>query len=130
MINLEVARISLHKLEYEKDRTDYPVDYNYFEMGYCGPPNFSYTNIQLKQASDFLPSHFQKEDNSFINNKLKNKRTQLVYLYYVYKPNKNASITDITNSDEMAYKYVLTYGYESTIYHRHIISVVVCFLLK
>ena len=45
MINLEVARISLHKLEYEKDCTDYPVDYNYFEMGYCGPPNFPYTKI-------------------------------------------------------------------------------------
>ena len=51
------------------------------------------------------------------------KKTQLVYLYYVYKHKKNASRPDIKNYDEKAYKYVPTYGYESTGYHRHMISV-------
>ena len=107
------------------DLTDYPVDYNCFEIGYCGQPNFTYTNIQLNQASDLIPSHFKKEDHSFINDTLKNKKTQLVYLYYFYKPKKNASKTDITKYDEKAYKYVPTYGDESTGYYRHMISVVV-----
>ena len=40
----------------------------------------------------------------------KNKKTQLVYLYYVYKPKKNAPRTDIMNYDEIAYKYMPTYG--------------------
>ena len=60
-----------------------------FKVGYCGHPNFPYTNIQLEQASDLILSHFQKEDHSFIIDTLRNKKTQLVYLYYVYKP-KNA----------------------------------------
>ena len=102
----------------------------FFEIGYCGHPNFPYKNIQPEQASDWILSHFQKEDHSLIHDKLKNKKTQLVYLYYVYKPKKNKSITDITNYDEIAYKYVPTFGYESTCYHSHMISVVVCFLLK
>ena len=51
----------------------------------------------------------------------------MVYLYYVYKPKQNASRTYIANDDEMAYKYVPTYGDESTGYHRHMISVVVFF---
>ena len=57
----------------------------------------------------------------------KNKKTQFVKLYYVYRPNKNASKTDITKYDEKAYKYVPTYGDESTGYHRYMISVVVFF---
>ena len=32
MLNLEVDRISLQQLEYEMDRTDYPVDYSFFEI--------------------------------------------------------------------------------------------------
>ena len=51
----------------------------------------------------------------------------MVYLYYVYKPKENESRTDITNYDEMAYKYVPTYGDESNGYHRHMISDVVFF---
>ena len=51
----------------------------------------------------------------------------MVYLYYVYKPKQNASRTDITNYGEKAYKYVPTYGDESTIYHCHRISVVLFF---
>ena len=31
MLNLEVDRIYLQQLEYEMDRTDYPVDYNFFK---------------------------------------------------------------------------------------------------
>ena len=96
------------------DCTDYPVDYIFFEIGYCGHPNFSYTNIQFEQTSDLILLHFQKEDHSFIRDTLKNNNTQLVYLYYVYKPKKNAPSTDITNYDEMAYKYVPTYGDEYT----------------
>ena len=34
----------------------------------------------------------------------------MVYFYYVYIPKKNASRKDINNYDEMAYKYVPTYG--------------------
>ena len=49
----------------------------------------------------------------------------MVSLYYVYKPKNNASRTDITKYDEMAYKYGPTYGDESTAFHRHMISVVV-----
>ena len=43
------------------------------------------------------------------------------------KPKKNASRTDITSYDERAYKYVSTYGDESTGYHRRMISAVVFF---
>ena len=60
MLNIEVDRISLQQLEYEMDRTDYPVDYKSFDIGYCGHPNFPYTNIQLKQASDLILLHFHQ----------------------------------------------------------------------
>ena len=56
------------------DRTDYPVDYNCFEIGYCGHPNFPYTNIQFEQSSDLILSHFQKEDHSFIHDTLKKQK--------------------------------------------------------
>ena len=46
-------------------------------------------------------------------------------LIYFYRPNKNASRTDITNYDKKDYAFVPTYGYESTGYHHHIISGVV-----
>ena len=51
----------------------------------------------------------------------------MVHFYYVYKPKKNTSRTDIKNYDEIAYKYGPTYGDESTGYHCHMISVVVFF---
>ena len=54
-----------------------------------------------------------------------NKKTQLVSLYFVYRPKKNAPITDITNDDEKVYTFAPTYGDESTGYHCHMISVVV-----
>ena len=62
-----------------------------------------------------------------INDTLRNKKTQLVSLYYVYKPKKNVSRMDITNYDEKAYKYVPTYVDESTGHHLHMISGVVFF---
>ena len=52
------------------------------------------------------------------------KNTQLVSFFNIYKPNKNASRTDITYYDEKAYKYGPIYGDESTSYHHHMISVV------
>ena len=54
-------RIFLQQLEYKMDHTDYPVNYNCFEIGYCGHPTFLYTNIQLKQASDLILLHIQEE---------------------------------------------------------------------
>ena len=51
----------------------------------------------------------------------------MFYLYYFYKPKQNTSRTDIKNYDEKTYKYVPTYGDESTIYHCHRISVVLLF---
>ena len=59
MLNLEVGRLFLQQLEYEMDRTNFPVDLKRIEIGYCGHPNLPYTNIQLEQASDLIPSHFK-----------------------------------------------------------------------
>ena len=47
LLNLEVDKLSLQKLEFEMDRTDDPVNYSFLEIGYCGHPNFPYTNTQL-----------------------------------------------------------------------------------
>ena len=95
-------------------------------MGYCGHPNFSYANIQFKKATNLILLIFRKKTiHSFINDTLSNKKTQLVYLYYIYKPKKNASRTDITKYDEKVYTFAPTYGDESTGYHCHMISVVV-----
>ena len=55
MLKFEVDRLSIQQLEYEMNRTDYPVDYNFCEIGYCGHPNFPYTNIKLKQATILTP---------------------------------------------------------------------------
>ena len=81
MLNFEVNRLSLQKLEYEMDCTDYPVDCNFFEIGYCGHPNFPYTNIQFKQATNLILSHFQEEDHTFINDTKKNIHNWFSYIY-------------------------------------------------
>ena len=60
MLYLEVDRISLQQLEYEMNITNYSVKYNFFEIGYCGHPNYIYTNIQLEQARDLISLHFHK----------------------------------------------------------------------
>ena len=87
------------------DYTDYPVDYNYFEIGYCGHPHFPYGNIQFRQATNLKLSYFQKEYHPFIHDTLKNKKTQLGSLYIFYRTKKNSSITDITNDDENDYTF-------------------------
>ena len=45
MLKSKVDRLSFQQLEYEMDRTDLPDDCNYFEIGYCGHPNFHYTHV-------------------------------------------------------------------------------------
>ena len=52
MLKSEVVRSSLHQLEHEMDRADFPDDYNFFEIVYCGPPTFPYANIQIEQATN------------------------------------------------------------------------------
>ena len=54
MLNLVVERISLQQVEYEMESIDLPDDYNFFEIGYCGHPNFPYANIQFKKATNFI----------------------------------------------------------------------------
>ena len=83
----------------------YPDNYNYFELGYCGHPQFPYSKVFLDQASDLKPSHFQDEDHPFISEALRDENIQLVLLYYVYKPKTDASRTKNTNEDVNAYKY-------------------------
>ena len=46
MIDHVVDRLSPQKLEYEMERIDIPDDYIFFEIGYCGHPNFLYACIQ------------------------------------------------------------------------------------
>ena len=67
MLNCEVDRLYLQQLEYEMVCTDYPVDYNCFEIGYCGHPYPPYANVQFKKSTNSILSHFQEEDHSFIH---------------------------------------------------------------
>ena len=97
----------------------------FFEIGYCGHPEFLYAHIQLEKSTKLLLSNFQEEDHPLIYDTLNNKKTQLVCLYIFYRPNKNASITDITNDYLTYYRFAPTYGYRSTDFHCHMISVVV-----
>ena len=62
MLNLEVERLSLQKLEYEMDHTGFHVYYYFFEIEYCGYPNFPYAHIQLEQSTKLILLHFQEED--------------------------------------------------------------------
>ena len=88
-------------------------------------PNFPYAHIQLYQATKLILSHFQEEDHPFIEETHNNKKTHIVCLYSVYRPNKNAYRTDITNDYQKAYVFAPTYGDGSSAFHRHMISVVV-----
>ena len=58
------------------------------------------------------------------------KKTQLFFLYSVYRPKKNASRTNIMNCDQKAYAFAPTYVDGSTAFHRHMISVVVFYYLN
>ena len=60
MPNFEVNRLYFQQLEYKMDCTGYPVNYIYFEIGCCGNPNFPYENIQFKQSTNLILSHFQE----------------------------------------------------------------------
>ena len=77
MLNFKVEILSLQKLEHEMDRTNYPVDYKCFEIGYCGQTNFPYSNIQFKQANNLILSHFQEEYHPLIHDTQKNKNKKL-----------------------------------------------------
>ena len=70
-------------------------------------------------------SYFKDEEHFFVKDTLRNKKNQLVSLYYVYKPKTNTSRTKNTNDDEKAYKFGTLYGDESTGFHCYMISVVV-----
>ena len=96
-----------------------------FLLGYCGHPKYPHSKIFLDRSSDLILSHFKEEDHSYIKDALSNKKIQLVLLYYVYKPNTNASRTKYTNNYEQAYKFCPLFGDESTGFHLHLISVVV-----
>ena len=82
MLNLKVDRIYLQQLEYEMSRTDYLVDYNVSEIGYCSNPNPPYTNIQLEKVSYLIISHFQEEDNSLFNDALKKRHNWFTYIMF------------------------------------------------
>ena len=125
VIKIALDRLSLQQLEYEMERADIPDDYNCFEIGNCGHPAFPYAHIQLDQATKLIPSHFQVEYNPFIHDILNNKNTQLVWLYFVYRPNINELRTDPTNDDQKSYAFAPTYGDGSTAFHHSMISVVV-----
>ena len=127
ILNLVVERISLQQLEYEMERDDLPDDYNCFEIGYCGHPASPYAHIQLEQSTKWIIYNFREEEHPLIYDTINNKNKQLVWLYFVYRPNKNASRIDITDDDQKAYAFAPTYGDVSTDFQRHTISVVVFF---
>ena len=54
-------------------------------------------------------------------------KRQFFCLYFVYIPKKNESRTDITNDDQKAHAFAPPYGYGSTAFHRHMISVVMLY---
>ena len=60
MLNPKVYRLYPQQLEHKMYCTDYPVDYSFLEIGYCGHPNFPYSDIQLKKATNLILSHFRK----------------------------------------------------------------------
>ena len=60
ILNFEAERSSLQQLEYEMDCNDYPVDYIFSEIIYCGLPKFRCENIQFKQAINLILSPFQE----------------------------------------------------------------------
>ena len=98
------------------------------EIGYCSHPVFPYAHIQLDQATKLILSHFQEEDHLFMYDTFNNKKIQLVCLYFVYGPKKNASRTYLTNYDQNAYSFAPTYRDGSTAFHCPMISVVVFYL--
>ena len=128
-LNPNLDRLFIQQLECEMYSAGYPDKYNFFELGYCGHTQYPCSKIFLCQASDLTLSHFKEEDHLFISDALRDKKTQLVLLYHVYKPKTNTSRTKNTTEnmtdDEKAYKFGTLYGDESTGFHCYMISVVV-----
>ena len=85
-LDSKLDRLSIQQIDFEMDSAGYPDNYNYFELWYCGHPQFPYSNIFLDQAGDLILSHFQYENHPFISEALRAENIQLVLLYYVYKP--------------------------------------------
>ena len=79
-------------------------------MGFCGHPQYPYSNIFLDQASDVILSHFKKEDHYFFKDALRNVKIQLVTIYYVYNRKTNAPRAKKSTYDEQAYKCCPLYG--------------------
>ena len=125
MLNLVVERISLQQVEYEMESIDLPDDYNFFEIGYCGHPTLPYALIKLGKAPKLIISHSQDKYHPLIYDTFKNKKTQLVSSYFVYRPKKNASRTDPTNDYQKSYTFASTYRDGSTAFQCHMIYVVV-----
>ena len=42
------------------ERADIPDEYNFFGIGYCGHPAFSYAHIKLDQDTKLILQHFQE----------------------------------------------------------------------
>ena len=94
------------------DCNDFPVDYNFFEMVYCGHPNSPYANIKLEQTTKLILSHFR--ENTIYSFMIQSKTKRHNWFPFFYRPKKNASRTDIANNDQNTYAFAPTYGYEST----------------
>ena len=123
-LNSKLDRLYFQQFEFEMDSAGYPDKYSFSGFGYCGHPQYPYSNIFLDQANDLILSHFKEEDHSFISDALRDKNIQLVMLYYVYKPKPNTSRKK-KNEDEKSYKYGPLYRGESTGFHRRMILIVV-----
>ena len=80
MLNFEVDILSLQKLEYEMDRTDFPVDYIFFEIGYCGHPNFPYGHIKLEKATKLILSNLRQNN---IHSFMIHKKNTIAFLLYI-----------------------------------------------
>ena len=102
------------------EHVDLPDDYTFFRIGYCGDPDFLYARIQWEQATKLIISHYQEEYHPFIYDNLGN-NTKLVWIYFVYRSNKNASRTDKTDDEKKTYTFVPTYGDVTTAFQRHMI---------
>ena len=63
------------------DSAGYPDEYICFELGYCGHPQYPYSNIFIDQVSDLILLHFKEEHHSFISEALRDESIQLVLLY-------------------------------------------------
>ena len=100
----------------------------FFEIGYCGHPDFPYAHIQLDKSTKSIISHSQEEDHPFIYDTLNNKKKKMVWLYFFHRPKKYTYRMDITNDYQKTHAFAPIYGDGSTDFHCHMISVVVCFL--